>query len=108
MSGALAEEGAGGAEREIELVTEGKTTSATAETVGLLDDEDAVASGSLVADGSGLATVNAGAVAGVPALEPDPRPVADWKAEVVLELDPKIETEVEAEPEPEADTAGAG
>ena len=115
VSGALAEEGAGGAEREIELVTEGKTTFATAETVGLLDDEDAVASGRLVADGSGLATVNAGAVTGMPAPEPDPRPVAGWKAEVVLEADPKLETEAEAEPdpateppEPEADTASAG
>ena len=111
----MAEEGAEGAEREVELVTEDKTTSATAETMGLLDDEDAVASGSLVADGSGLATVNAGAVTGVPALEPDPRPVADWKADVVLESDPKRETEVEAEPdpaaelpEPEADTASTG
>jgi hypothetical protein len=114
MSGALAEEGAEGAEGEIELVTEDKTTSATAETMGLLDEEDAVASG-LVADGSGFATVSTGAVTGVPALEPDPRPVADWKAEVVLGTDPKGETDVEAEPdpaaelpEPEADTASTG
>ena len=51
----------------------------------------------------------------MPAPELDPRPVAGWKAELVLESDPKLETEAEAEPdpateppEPEADTAGAG